>query len=1720
MRALLYLSAWTSASSTGLEGAATSGEIARRSPHDGRDVLGYRTRSSAATKNARTWASVDVPRNTLANETSTPHGWWSLVRAQIGSSLGTDNSLGAVLSALRSSGMLFRTTELNLSGWGLTGSIPEWLGEATWLTRINLEGNHLEGTIPPSMGNLTRLVGLFLANNSLSGPIPSEVGQLYELEELCISQNLLSGSIPRSLGNLTKLRQLIISHNQLQDEIPAEIGFLTALEELNFAENFLVGELPDLSRLTRLQIFNVAANSLHGELPRWVGGLTQLTYLAVARNTFQGGIPRAIGNLQQVQLLELRGNFFTGPLPVEVGLMAGLKWLDVSDNNVTGTIPSAICQLQQLIGLYLSANAFQGTVPGCLGSLSNLRELLLDRNIQLSGPLPSELQQLKGVEKLDLSWISIGAPLPSWIGELTSLKELWLDEGSVWGEIPAAIGNLSSLQLLSMSGNRLGGCLPRTLANLRSLRFLRLGANGLACHLPPELAQLPVLEEISLQGNQLCGSIPAEWGNFTSLVELQLWHNRLEGAIPPQLGQLRKLQRLGLSGNKLQGRIPPELGNLRQLNELDIGSNQLEGQIPGELGQLHALRELYLDNNALEGSIPVTLFQLHLLRKLNLGLNNLRGEIPAELTQLRLLQSLRLDRNFLTGPLPDFSPLQVLKNLILSKNQLTGPIPPSLGSIPGLEILSLDENQFSGTLPTELGALRSLRELWVGNNQLTGPVPTELFEPSNKLLKTVCLRNNQLSGPLPTSLGQLQTISLISVGGNAGLNGTFPDTTAAVLLNTLSAPGCGFTDAQQQSWALTFLDFSGNQLSALPGGWENLGALQTLKLSRNNISQWPLRGVPKDRCGWGLYEDPFRWPQLAHLELSENPLNQDVQILLDSLSYLSNLQVLQASNAGLFGDILDFQVGKEQTCKAFLPCAGFSNLDSMDLSNNRIWHILPEPPLHLTDARLSNCGLLELHPSWWNLGQQSQIRSLDLRGNPKLGPPRFHEVINGSGKGCAAAGSGLSKELVPNTRTFEPVPGTRYECAALCSWKDLSIEVDGWNLSPSTMCRCIEGSAGNGTSCTLCPVSTFSRRLNGMASVCEGCGAFRHTEEAGSTKQSQCLCNSRQIVGLRDVEGACQCSEGEYIDVDQGMCQVCPAFRRSRYGTLALGLEACHSTMTSHSLSLGLVLMFLVAWILLPHSFGLIPYVIKDVSFEENRVVVTTNNRHFLLAWLRVPVSVKIHNTGNIYLDSRVFLAVPDATRRLQIRPKDGSSIPKSLASSMGELRVLFPQSMLHCGVFYVPSIVLSASLVAGATFIIRSQRIPMEPAAAMSMLGAVIAMCLHVGLWTSASMTPMESRRRRFYKVLTDGCKPQACEPGGDRAISAKQLVDFMEYFQAFIGARDMYYVVSNIITPLTEKDKLSYAELAGPGQVTWFVSHTWGHLFQDFIATVMKHAKVAKDPFARDWLHQTYWICSFSNNQWDIKNELGGDWSGSSFYKALCQMSCKGTLMVLDQQALPLKRAWCLFEVLQTMLRAGERSDFEGLLLGTASGVLNYGLGSVDVAMALAERLTKLDLRDAEASEESDLSMIHALVEDMDGGFDHVNTFVRRSIRDALQVMQTAFDGNIDSVVTTLSRSMSNDFRQTRLNSSATDRTCVLSPLGKQKPKVSLRSSRTLMTLPERPMPCSDPGSDIENQKPSTMKTYCWTRQQRRDVLALVLVSLCIAVGIPAVLLTDSWV
>ena len=156
-----------------------------------------------------------------------------------------------------------RVTQLYLYENGLSGEIPEVLGDLASLQRLYLDGNALSGEIPEELGNLTNLQELSLYENMLSGEIPAELGDLTNLQRLYLYENELSGEIPEELGDLANLQQLWLNGNTLSGEIPEELGDLANLQRLYLYDNGLTGPIPpELANLANLQEFDVRNTGL------------------------------------------------------------------------------------------------------------------------------------------------------------------------------------------------------------------------------------------------------------------------------------------------------------------------------------------------------------------------------------------------------------------------------------------------------------------------------------------------------------------------------------------------------------------------------------------------------------------------------------------------------------------------------------------------------------------------------------------------------------------------------------------------------------------------------------------------------------------------------------------------------------------------------------------------------------------------------------------------------------------------------------------------------------------------------------------------------------------------------------------------------------------------------------------------------------------------------------------------------------------------------------------------------------------------------------------------------------------------------------------------------------------------------------------------------------------------------------------------------------------
>ncbi len=126
-------------------------------------------------------------------------------------------------------------------------------------------------------------------------------------------------------------------------------------------------------------------------------------------------------------------NWLTGPVSTWHGVTVvggRVTMVVLGGNNLTGVLPSDLDDLTALEFLALGDNALSGSLPAALGSLSVLRNLILSDNA-LSGPLPAALGSLTALEQLWLNNNQFSGALPLNLTNLTALNTFWFNDTSL-----------------------------------------------------------------------------------------------------------------------------------------------------------------------------------------------------------------------------------------------------------------------------------------------------------------------------------------------------------------------------------------------------------------------------------------------------------------------------------------------------------------------------------------------------------------------------------------------------------------------------------------------------------------------------------------------------------------------------------------------------------------------------------------------------------------------------------------------------------------------------------------------------------------------------------------------------------------------------------------------------------------------------------------------------------------------------------------------------------------------------------------------------------------------------------------------------------------------------------------------------------------------------------------------------------------------------------------
>jgi len=170
----------------------------------------------------------------------------------------------------------------------------------------------------------------------------------------------------------------------------------------------------------------------------------------------------------------------------------------------------------------------KGSIPPSIGDLSALQVISFSNLPGLSGPFPSQLSRLTGLQFLTVYKTKVSGAVPSYLSTFTGLKEVNLINSNFMGTIPASLGNLVNLSTIDLSGNQLTGTIPDSL-------FSKLTG---------------ALADLDLSDNTLKGAIPQSFGNV-AFTNINLNKNQLTGDASFLFGESKTVTQIILASNKL-----------------------------------------------------------------------------------------------------------------------------------------------------------------------------------------------------------------------------------------------------------------------------------------------------------------------------------------------------------------------------------------------------------------------------------------------------------------------------------------------------------------------------------------------------------------------------------------------------------------------------------------------------------------------------------------------------------------------------------------------------------------------------------------------------------------------------------------------------------------------------------------------------------------------------------------------------------------------------------------------------------------------------------------------------------------------------------------------------------------------------------------------------------------------------------------------------------------
>lgn len=138
-----------------------------------------------------------------------------------------------------------RVVGLQLSNVGLAGEIAAEVANITYLKALWLDNNKgITGAIPDALGELVLMENLRLGSTFLTGVLPKNLSKMVNLFSFVINNTSINGSIPNEYGDMANIVTLDLSNNKLSGELPEKVGAIKSLLNINISGNTLSGKIP------------------------------------------------------------------------------------------------------------------------------------------------------------------------------------------------------------------------------------------------------------------------------------------------------------------------------------------------------------------------------------------------------------------------------------------------------------------------------------------------------------------------------------------------------------------------------------------------------------------------------------------------------------------------------------------------------------------------------------------------------------------------------------------------------------------------------------------------------------------------------------------------------------------------------------------------------------------------------------------------------------------------------------------------------------------------------------------------------------------------------------------------------------------------------------------------------------------------------------------------------------------------------------------------------------------------------------------------------------------------------------------------------------------------------------------------------------------------------------------------------------------------------------